>query len=155
MTRAELRDLEHLALALVASRMSTCLRRSVGCCLAGERHRTVYLGYNGPAAGTANACLRPGDDGGCGCLHAELNACLKVGAGAGPLAAYLTDSPCEGCASAMANAGVRRVLWLRERSAWPAGRAVLDAAGIQWDRAEEGAARRELRDRFGVTIEVD
>lgn len=90
---------------LIATR-STCSRRQVGCVLTDWDGEQVAVGYNGGPRGGRNRCAREGA-GLCGCIHAEVNACIKANF-TGDRVAYVTISPCELCAVALVNAHVRR-----------------------------------------------
>jgi dCMP deaminase len=128
-----------MAHAEVAARMSTCRRRQVGCALTDERHEQLATGYNGSWRGGPNGCPRPAADGACGCLHAEVNAAIKCLFR--PWHAYVTVGPCEGCATALVNAGVRRVVYLGELSASAAGLELLRSAGVEVVRLGERPCR--------------
>jgi dCMP deaminase len=94
---------------LVAAR-STCGRLQVGCVLTDLRGEQVWIGYNGGYAGGPNTCRHPGEVGGCGCLHAELNAIIKAD-GPTKKVAYVSTSPCAMCAVALINAHVVEVYY--------------------------------------------
>lgn len=102
-----------MAIANLTSQMSTCSRLHVGAVLATDDLTQFVVGYNGGAKGAKNECLHPDDEGGCGCAHAEMNAVAKATPGVHTVA-YLTDSPCELCATLLVNMGVKHVFYQRE-----------------------------------------
>lgn len=105
------------------SRLSTCRRLSVGAVVVPpDLSGVVSVGYNGPPAGLPNDGCRDHVPGGCGCVHGEANALVKVRRGGGGLVLLLTDSPCEHCAGLVLNsAGVAAVVY---------GRAYRDPRGV-------------------------
>lgn len=97
------------SVALMTAWQSRCRRAAVGCVVADSRLELFATGYNGAERGGPNECRRPDVDGGCGCLHAEINALLKAGQLARGGTAFVTRRPCEACAVALVNAGVARL----------------------------------------------
>ena len=90
--------------ALLAQR-SSCDRARVGCVITDEKGVQVLgYGYNGNYAGGPNGCDSD-EQGGCGCLHAEVNAVAKVGAGHPGRIIYTTTLPCVQCAKLIVNSG--------------------------------------------------
>lgn len=96
-----------LDIATVVAARSTCLRLQVGAVLTDLRMEQLWYGYNGGPKGGPNSCKR-GDEGNCGCLHAELNAVIKAPGDVEKMA-FLTHAPCEMCATALINAHVSEV----------------------------------------------
>lgn len=90
---------------------SPCNRAAVGCVLTTLDLQVISYGYNGPASGLANECMRPNEPGNCGCVHAEQNAIAKAGSPEVPKVAFITMPPCERCASLLVNAGVVMVVY--------------------------------------------
>jgi len=117
-----------LQIAEVVAQRSTCTRLQVGAVLTDLRMEQLWYGYNGGAKGGVNACKR-GDEGNCGCLHAELNAVIKAPGDIEKMA-FLTHSPCEMCATALVNAHVIEVKY-REEYRNPLGLLVLSEAGVR------------------------
>lgn len=114
-----------LALALVASTRSTCLRRRIGAVLVSE-NRILATGYNGSPAGTRHCtdigCLRGelGIPSGerheiCRGSHAEMNALAQAASAGTPVrgcAVYCTHEPCSICSKLLINAGCSRVVYM-------------------------------------------
>lgn len=104
------RQLRYLMdIADLTAAMSRCKRLQVGAVLASVDLTQFVVGYNGGVKGGPNTCLRE-DEGACGCVHAEMNAIAKATAGVHRVA-ILTVSPCELCATLLANAGVTHVYY--------------------------------------------
>ena len=94
-----------------------------------DNTRVLAMGYNGNYAGGPDGCdsVVPGK---CGCLHAEINALLKMDYH-DPCEKhmYITLSPCVACAKAIINAGIKKVFY-DQKYRDDAGLAVLLEAGI-------------------------
>lgn len=92
--------------------MSTCKRLRVGCALVGSKLSEIAsVGYNGPPMELPNdSCT--GEQGACGCVHAETNAISRANGVVGTL--YVTRSPCVHCAGVAINSRkVSRVVYDR------------------------------------------
>ena len=76
-----------------------------------DNTQVLSLGYNGNAAGMSN--LPQSDKPGCsGLLHAEINALLKLDYNnPKDKVMYLTLSPCQNCAIAVINSGIKKVVY--------------------------------------------
>ncbi len=96
----------YMQLAHLMAERSTCKRLKVGCVVTSTDYSYVYgVGYNGNAKGLDNECdsTTPGE---CGCLHAELNAMLKVNVcNTTPKVLFCTHAPCKMCAKTIINKG--------------------------------------------------
>jgi dCMP deaminase len=95
-----------------------------------DNTQVLSLGYNGNAAGMSN--VPQSEQPGCsGLLHAEINALLKLDYNnPKDKVMYLTLSPCEYCAKAIVNSGIKKVMY-KEKYRDPTGLALLEAAGIK------------------------
>lgn len=114
-----------LAMALMASTRSTCLRRQVGAVIVAG-NRVLATGYNGSPAGTPHCaetgCLRQklGIPSGerheiCRGSHAEMNAIAQAAAAGIAIrgcTVYCTHEPCSMCSKLLINAGCERVVYL-------------------------------------------
>lgn len=76
-----------------------------------DNTQVLSLGYNGNAAGMSN--VPQSETPGCsGLLHAEINALLKLDYNnPKDKIMYLTLSPCEYCAKAIVNSGIKEVIY--------------------------------------------
>ena len=76
-----------------------------------DNTQVLSLGYNGNAAGMSN--VPQSDKPGCsGLLHAEINALLKLDYNnPKDKVMYLTLSPCQNCAIAVINSGIKKVVY--------------------------------------------
>lgn len=115
------------------ARVSCCERGKHACTLVTRELKVVSTGYNGPASRLPNSCLRPGESGatgrGCGCIHAEVNACIQE-RGAVPFYAFCTAAPCEACAQVLINVGIRTVVYDKMTDSGSNGKRLLQLAGV-------------------------
>lgn len=107
----------HLKTAFLWAERSLCKQPDsrVGCIITTNDMRQILgFGYNGPVRQLGNsACLN--QQGQCGCIHAELNAILKAKSfSLAGQAMFITRSPCIGCARAIAQAGVSKVIYCEQ-----------------------------------------
>lgn len=102
-----MKDELFLAMAFLVATRSSCVRKNVGCIITDEAGEKIAMGYNGGPKGGRNTCARA-EASACGCIHAEINAVIKATFEA--RVAYVTISPCELCALALVNAGIKRVV---------------------------------------------
>jgi dCMP deaminase len=119
-------DAYFLAMALIASMRSTCMRRQVGAVVVSD-NRILATGYNGSPAGAKHCdgigCLRQqlGIPSGerldiCRASHAEMNAIAQAASSGTPLngcSIYVTDEPCAMCSKLLINAGCKRIVYMR------------------------------------------
>jgi dCMP deaminase len=105
-----------MEIAHVVSKRSTCFRLNVGAVCVIDNN-IASIGYNGAAAGqahcTGNSC--PGKDGCNLTVHAEWNALKRLPKELEdkPKDIYVTDSPCEWCASVFEIHHVKRLFFSR------------------------------------------
>lgn len=125
----------HMRTAAIYGDRSACQRRvPVGCIIVNAAETNILaIGYNGPPRGLAHEC-NSGTPGGCGCVHAEVNALLKAPYGA-PLVMFTTLEPCVNCASLIINSSVTR-LYYRDEYRSHEGLELLRKAGVIFDRME-------------------
>lgn len=111
MNRRQLKARAFINFADSIADFATCKRRKVGCIIFDTAFQHVYsIGYNGPPVGADHAqCtgLPPK----CGCLHAEVNALLKLKTtDTTNLVLYSTLMPCITCAGYIINRGIGLVV---------------------------------------------
>lgn len=141
---------EHwMSVANLAAEMSTCASgRRVGAVFVRDK-RLLATGFNGVPSGYPHPtlCTRrelglPSGQGleWCVCAHAEMNAITNAARYGIPLEGamvYVTCRPCAGCMGALANVGVRRVVFggdypdpRSEEIARHAGIALINLGGV-------------------------
>lgn len=117
-------DTYFMEMAQVASKRSTCLRRSVGAVIVKDK-RILSTGYNGTPKGMAHCeevgCLRTklNVPSGkmhelCRGIHAEQNAVIQAavhGVSVDGATLYCTHQPCVVCTKILINAGIKRIVY--------------------------------------------
>lgn len=112
MSRREMKARVFIDFALQLRAFSPCKKRSVACIIFDDRYQRIEaIGYNGPPVGEDHSyCL--GDVPKCGCLHAEVNALLKLRAeNTSMLHLFSTLAPCITCAGYIVNRDIRTVIY--------------------------------------------
>ena len=103
----------YLALAELWASRSVCRRLQVGAVITDKfKRRVLAVGYNGPARGLSHARCS-GEEGYCGCIHAEANAIVKADNSPGKVM-FVTTAPCGMCAQLIIQAGIVAVHTLGE-----------------------------------------
>lgn len=132
MKKRPTRQTLHMKTARLWARRSLCLKdnRAVGCVITTEDMKQILsFGYNGPPQQLGNhACT--GVMGRCGCLHAEINALLKVDGNLPNKVMFVTMEPCIDCATAIAQAGVKTVYYCDQYRQANSGTGLLTKCGI-------------------------
>lgn len=92
-----------VSLAEGLAKVSTCRRLLVGCVVVPADLSMVYsIGYNGPPAGEPNDSCS-GEEGRCGCVHAEANALVKLSTTDEECLLITSRAPCRHCAGLIVN----------------------------------------------------
>ncbi len=143
-----------MSVALLAAMRSKDPNTQVGACIVGEDDRIISTGYNGFPRGCSDDEF-PWDRDGEETkypyvVHAELNAILNAGgkslAGA---RVYVGLFPCNECAKAIIQAGIKEVIYLSDKYAGtPANNAskrMLRAAKVKLTRFEPDKDRIEIK----------
>ena len=113
-----------MGIALFSAQRSKDSSTQVGACIVNEDKRIISIGYNGMPNGCDDDCMPWGRDGDhletkypfvC---HAELNAILNSnGASLKGATAYVTLFPCNECAKAIIQSGIKKVMYLEDKYA--------------------------------------
>lgn len=135
-----------MGVALLASARSKDHRARNGACIVSPDHRIIGVGYNGLPRGCddADPVYWSDDDGDplhsrhSYVVHAEINATLNcVVLPLTDATIYTTQFPCPRCVQAIIQAGIRRVVYLREKPHHArlneAARKMLVASGVACD----------------------
>ena len=134
-----------MGVALLAAERSKDPNTQVGACIVDNENRILSTGYNGFPHGCSDDEFPWGRDGAEGeakyayVVHAELNAILNAsGKNLAGSKLYVGLFPCNECAKAIIQAGVREVVYLsdkyRDAPLTKASRRMLEAAGIKLSR---------------------
>ena len=131
-----------MGVALLASKRSKDPNTQVGACIVDEQNRILSTGYNGFPQGCSDDDFPWGREGGEGetkypfVVHAELNAILNNrGKNLSGSRLYVALFPCNECAKAIIQAGIREVVYLSDKyhdtPSTTASRRMLEAAGVK------------------------
>ena len=137
-------DQYFMGIAIMSANRSKDPNTQVGACIVDQDNRILTVGYNGMPSG-CNDDEMPWDREGEGMAskyffvcHAELNAILNY-RGGGTLRGsrcYVTLFPCNECAKAIIQAGIKEVIYDCDKYADTAGvkasKRMMDAAGVRY-----------------------
>ena len=130
-------DYRYLRMATIWSENSYCERRKVGALIVKDK-MIISDGFNGTPTGFENVCEDENNVSKPYVLHAEANAITKIarsGNNSGGATLYVTDSPCIECSKLIIQAGIKRVVYMREYRLTD-GVELLRRAGIEVVRYE-------------------
>ncbi len=142
-----------MGVALLAARRSKDPNTQVGCCIVSDKNRILSVGYNGFPNGIPDSeftWAREGEDNKYFyTTHSELNAILNYRGGSlEGSKLYVTLFPCNECAKALIQSGIRTVIYAEDRyastSATRASKRMLRAAGVEFYPYEPSGRRIEL-----------
>jgi dCMP deaminase len=136
-----------MGIAMMSALRSKDPRSQMGACIVNTRNRIVGVGYNGFPAGLDDDALPWATDGPfletkypyvC---HAELNAILNSSGDLNGARMYIECFPCNECAKAIIQSGIREVVYMRynrspELDIFVASRKLFDMAGVAYRRLE-------------------
>ena len=113
-----------MGVALLSAQRSKDPGTQVGACIVGQDNKILSMGYNGMPIGCPDDEM-PWDRDGAPLdtkylfvCHAELNAILNHGrAGLEGAKVYTTLFPCNECAKAISQSGIREVIYLQDKYA--------------------------------------
>ena len=127
----------------------------VGCCIVSDEHKILSMGYNGLPTGCSDDDFPWGRDGKPlmtkypYVTHSELNAILNYRGGSLEGATlYVTLFPCNECAKAIIQAGIKTVVYSCDKYAntdsTRASKRMLDAAGVRYYQYTQTNRKIEL-----------
>lgn len=127
----------------------------VGACIVGKDHRILSMGYNGFPNGCSDDLFPWAREGAVletkysFVAHSELNAILNYRGGSLEGASlYVSLFPCNECAKAIIQAGIKRVVYASDKykdtSASIASRRMFDAAGVEYHEYRHSGKKIEL-----------
>lgn len=135
-----------MGIALLSARRSKDPSTQVGACIVNDSNRIMSVGYNGFPRGCSDDEFpweREGDDSFdikySYVCHAELNAILNSGGRSlEGSKLYVALFPCNECAKAIIQCGIREIFYLSDKyaqtSAILASKRMLDAAGVKYSQ---------------------
>ena len=134
-----------MGIAMLAARRSKDPNTQVGACIVSADNIIISTGYNGMPKGCSDDIFpweRDGEDTKYAyVVHAELNAILNAnGRDLRGSRIYVALFPCNECAKAIIQSGVREVIYLsakyKDTMGDLASRRMLDAAGVKYTRLQ-------------------
>lgn len=113
-----------MGIAVLSAQRSKDNSTQVGACIVNDKNRIVSIGYNGMPNGCCDDDM-PWERSGETSLdtkypfvcHAELNAILNSGSDLHGCTMYVTLFPCNECAKALIQSGIKRVVYLDNKYA--------------------------------------
>ncbi len=141
-----------MGVALLAAQRSKDPNTQVGACIVDGSNRIISTGYNGFPLGCSDddfPWARSGEDTDTKypyVVHAELNAILNAsGKALAGSRLYVALFPCNECAKAIIQSGIREVIYLsdkyRDTPLTKASRRMLESAGIKLTRSKPTKAQ--------------
>ena len=142
-----------MGVALLAAKRSKDPNTQVGACIVNDDNIILSTGYNGFPIGCSDDDFPWDRDGEATkypyVVHAELNAILNSnGKSLKDAKIYVDLFPCNECAKAIIQSGIKEVVYLYDKyadsAATIASKKMLDAAGIKYTRLETGIESVDL-----------
>ncbi len=140
-------DAYFMGIALLSAQRSKDPGTQVGACIVGTDNKILTVGYNGMPIGCPDAQKPWARDGApketkyLYVCHAELNAILNYNGGnVRGATVYTTLFPCNECAKALIQAGVKRVVYLSDKygdsDSVQASKLMIRMTGVAFDKNE-------------------
>lgn len=107
-----------MGIAILSAKRSKDPNTQVGCCFVDDNHRIISMGYNGFPNGISDDEFPWGKEGDpldtkyLYVCHSELNAILNTNSDLKGSTLYVTLFPCNECAKAIIQKGVKRIVYL-------------------------------------------
>ena len=142
-----------MGIALLAANRSKDPSTQVGACIVSPENIIISTGYNGMPKGCSDdefPWAREGENNKYPyVVHAELNAILNAnGRDLRGSRVYVALFPCNECAKAIIQSGVKEVVYLSDKYKDTMGnlasKRMLDAAGVKYTQMKTGLKRMEL-----------
>ena len=133
-----------MGIAKLSAERSKDPNTQVGCCIVSDENKILSMGYNGFPTGCSDDDFPWGKGEGLDSkylysTHSELNAILNYpGASLKNARLYVTLFPCNECAKAIIQSGIRTVIYdsdkYAEQPSFIASKRMFDAAGVRYYR---------------------
>ena len=131
-----------MGIALLSAKRSKDPNTQVGACIVNDKNRIMSVGYNGFPQGCDDDLFPWARDGSvldtkyAFVCHAELNAILNFrGAGLDGAKLYVSLFPCNECAKAIIQSGIKEIVYLSDKyngtETDTASKRMLNAAGVK------------------------
>lgn len=134
-----------MSIALITAKRSKDPSTKVGAVLVDENNKVVSIGYNGMPRGVKDKDISWEKNEGLDnkylyVCHAEFNAILNVrnGNSLENCTCYVTLFPCNECAKAIVQTGIKKIIYLDDKYhdtvGMQASRKILDLAGVKYEK---------------------
>ncbi len=141
-------DQYFMGIALLSSERSKDPNTCVGACIVNSDNKILSMGYNGAPTGLSDDIMPWGRDGDtmstkyAYVCHSELNAILNCPTSVKGSRLYVTLFPCNECAKAIIQAGIKEVIYLDDKYHDTDGnrvaRMMFDNCGVTYRKYEKG-----------------
>jgi dCMP deaminase len=132
-----------MGVAMLSAQRSKDPNTQVGACIVNREHKILSMGYNGMPVGCHDDVMpwardhEPLESKYLYVCHAELNAILNYGGGSLKDAiVYVTEFPCNECAKAIIQSGIKEIIYLSDKYAdtdsTKASKKMFDMVGITY-----------------------
>lgn len=135
-----------MGIAILSAQRSKDPNSQVGCCIVGENNRIISMGYNGFPNGISDDEFpwaregEPLDTKYMYVCHSELNAILNTNQDLNGSTIFVTLFPCNECAKAIIQKGIKRVVYLEDKypkeAMTVASKKMLQTAGVKISKYE-------------------
>jgi dCMP deaminase len=136
-------DQYFMGVAMLSAQRSKDPNTQVGACIVNREHKILSMGYNGMPVGCHDDVMpwardhEPLESKYLYVCHAELNAILNYGGGSLKDAiVYVTEFPCNECAKAIIQSGIKEIIYLSDKYAdtdsTKASKKMFDMVGITY-----------------------
>ncbi|HIX68851.1 MAG TPA: dCMP deaminase family protein [Candidatus Anaerostipes excrementavium] len=148
-------DQYFMGIALLSAQRSKDDHTQVGACLVNDHNKILSVGYNGMPIGCNDDDMpweregEPLDTKYFYVCHAELNAILNYGGGSLDGArVYVTLFPCNECAKAIIQSGMKEVIYMQDKyadsNATLASKRMFDMAGVKYRQFQPKGQKIEI-----------
>lgn len=137
-----------MGIALLSSHRSKDPSTGVGACIVNSDNKILSMGYNGAPTGLSDDIMPWGREGSfvdtkyAYVCHSELNAILNCPTSVKDARVYVTLFPCNECAKAIIQSGIKEVIYLDDKyhdtDGCKVSRMLFDNCGVSYRQYEKG-----------------
>lgn len=139
-------DQYFMGIAILSSHRSKDPNTGVGSCIVSPENKILSLGYNGAPIGFSDDIFPWGREGGfldtkyAYVCHAEMNAILNCPTSLKDSRCYVTLFPCNECAKAIVQSGIKEIIYLNDKyhdtDGCKVARKIFDECGVTYRQYE-------------------
>lgn len=141
-------DQYFMGIAILSSYRSKDPSTSVGSCIVSQENKILSLGYNGAPIGFSDDIFPWEREGSfmetkyAYVCHAEMNAILNCPTSVKGARVYVTLFPCNECAKAIVQSGIKEIIYLDDKyhdtDGCKVARKIFDECGVTYRKYEKG-----------------